>query len=205
MLGVKPGQGLRIALEDPTRADTLFVERAAIEVNDKVRLIAADEPIDAELKITEAGMRHILSVLRQRLNFIVVDVPVPLTPPIKAVVSVARHVLVMLEPEVTGLRNTNAVRKAMTAIAGENRVFTVLNRANRPGGLDLAGVTHGLGSPPDIVIPDLGKKMTEAINQGVPALQLVPSLRRHLAPLVREIAGIRTDGRKSLFKRLLGR
>ena len=205
MLGVKPGQGLRIALEDPMRADTLFVERAAIEVNDKVRLIAADEPIDAELQITEAGMRHILSVLRQRFNFIVVDVPVPLSPPIKAVVSVARHVLVMLEPEVTGLRNSNALRKAMTAIAGENRVFTVLNRANRPGGLDLAGVTHGLGSPPDIVIPDLGKKMTEAINQGVPALQLVPSLRRHLAPLVREIAGIRTDGKKSLFKRLLGR
>jgi pilus assembly protein CpaE len=130
----------------------LFVERAAIEVNDKVRLIAADEPIDAELQITEAGMRHILSVLRQRFNFIVVDVPVPLSPPIKAVVSVARHVLVMLEPEVTGLRNTNAVRKAMTALPARTACLRC-STVPTDSGLDLATVTHGLDSPPDIVIP----------------------------------------------------
>ena len=48
MLGLQPGPGLRIALEDPMRADTLFLERAAIPVNERVRLIAADEALDAE-------------------------------------------------------------------------------------------------------------------------------------------------------------
>src|SRR3954470_10663548 len=33
MLGVRPGPGLRIALENPMRADTLFLERAAIKVD----------------------------------------------------------------------------------------------------------------------------------------------------------------------------
>src|SRR3954454_17508685 len=47
MLGVRPGPGLRIALENPMRADTLFLERAAIEVNERVCLIAADEELDA--------------------------------------------------------------------------------------------------------------------------------------------------------------
>jgi len=41
MLGVRPGPGLRIALENPMRADTLFLERAAIEINDRVCLISA--------------------------------------------------------------------------------------------------------------------------------------------------------------------
>src|ERR1044072_3920108 len=41
MLGVQPGPGLRKALEDPMRADSLFLERAAIDVNDRVKLIAA--------------------------------------------------------------------------------------------------------------------------------------------------------------------
>ncbi|GAA0029153.1 AAA family ATPase [Bradyrhizobium ottawaense] len=41
MLGVRPGPGLRIALENPTRADTLFLERAAIEVNERVCLVSA--------------------------------------------------------------------------------------------------------------------------------------------------------------------
>ena len=42
MFGVRPGPGLRIALEDPMRADTLFLERTAIEVDPRVKLIAAD-------------------------------------------------------------------------------------------------------------------------------------------------------------------
>src|SRR6185295_7232115 len=46
MLGVRPGPGLRIALENPMRADTLFLERAAIEINDRVCLISADEDLD---------------------------------------------------------------------------------------------------------------------------------------------------------------
>src|SRR5439155_12502526 len=41
MLGVRPGPGLRIALENPMRADTLFLERAAIDVNERVCLISA--------------------------------------------------------------------------------------------------------------------------------------------------------------------
>jgi pilus assembly protein CpaE len=204
MLGVRPGQGLRMALEDPLRADTLFLDRAAIEINERVRLIAADEALDTELKITEAGMRHVLGLLRSRFNFVIVDVPVPLTPALQAVVGQSRHVLVLLEAEVTGLRNANALRNAVTSISGKNRVFTVLNRANRAGGLSLASVTKGLQSAPDIVIPDLGKCMTEAVNSGVPALNRAPALRRSLAPLVREIAGIKTES-TSWLRRMLGR
>jgi pilus assembly protein CpaE len=204
MLGVRPGPGLRMALEDPLRADTLFLDRAAIEINERVRLIAADEALDTELQITEAGMRHVLGLLRSRFNFVIVDVPVPLTPALQAVVGQSRHVLVLLEAEVTGLRNANALRTAVTNISGKNRVFTVLNRANRAGGLSLASVTKGLQSAPDIVIPDLGKCMTEAVNSGVPALNRAPALRRSLAPLVREIAGIKTES-TSWLRRMLGR
>ncbi len=197
MLGVRPGPGLRIALENPMRADTLFLERAAIEVNERVRLISADEDLDAQLDITEAGVRHVLGLLRQRFNYIVVDLPVPLVPAIHPVITLSRHVLVLLEAEVTG-------RAAVTNIAGKNRVFTLLNRANRAGGLPTATIVQGLGAKPDMVIPDLGKGMTQAVNLGIPALQHVSALRRHLAPIVREITGVGAE-RKGWFRRLLGR
>src|SRR6185437_3937799 len=97
MLGVRPGPGLRIALENPMRADTLFLERAAIEINERVCLISADEDLDAQLQITEAGVRHVLGLLRQRFNYIVVDVPVPFPPTIYPVITLSRHVMVLLE------------------------------------------------------------------------------------------------------------
>src|SRR4051812_13851546 len=201
MLGVRPGPGLRIALEDPMRADTLFLERAAIDINERVCLISADEDLDATLKIAEAGVRHVLGLLRQRFKYIVVDVPVPFPESIHPVIALSRHVLVLLEAEVTGLRNAHALRTAVTNIAGKDRVFTLLNRANRPGGLPRATIVKALGAEPDMVIPDLGKGMTQAVNLGIPALKHVSALRRHLAPIVREIAGV-SGVRKGWFRRL---
>ncbi|MBR0750871.1 AAA family ATPase [Bradyrhizobium jicamae] len=203
MLGVQPGPGLRIALENPMRADTLFLERAAIDVNERVCLISADEELDAQLDITEAGVRHVLGLLRQRFNYIVVDVPVPFPPSIHPVITLSRHVLVLLEAEVTGLRNAHALRTAVTNIAGKDRVFTLLNRADRAGGLPRATMVKALGAEPDMVIPDLGKGMTQAVNLGIPALKHVSGLRRHLAPIVREITGVGAD-RKGMLRRLLG-
>jgi pilus assembly protein CpaE len=203
MLGVQPGPGLRIALENPMRADTLFLERAAIDVNERVCLISADEDLDAQLDITEAGVRHVLGLLRQRFNYIVVDMPVPFPPSLHPVIAHSRHVLVLLEAEVTGLRNAHALRAAVTNIAGKDRVFTLLNRANRAGGLPRAMIVKALGQEPDMVIPDLGKGMTQAVNLGIPALKHVSGLRRHLAPIVREITGVGAE-RKGWLRRLLG-
>lgn len=205
MFGVRPGPGLRIALEDPLRADTLFLERTAIEVDPRVKLIAADESLEQEMEITEAGVRHVLSLLRHKFNFIIVDLPTPLPPAMRPVLAQARHVMVLLEAEVTGLRNAVGLRELISKIAGANRMFTVLNRADRPGGLSRALITQGLGAPPDIIIPDLGKRMTEAVNMGIPAVRKIPALRRHLAPIVGEIAGIRTGRSGSWLKRLFGR
>lgn len=202
MLGVRPGPGLRIALENPMRADTLFLERAAIEVNERVCLVSADEDLDAQLEITEAGVRHVLGLLRQRFNYIVIDVPVPFPPSIYPVITLSRHVMVLLEAEVTGLRNAHALRAAVTNIAGKDRVFTLLNRAGRPGGLPRAAVVKALGAEPDIVVPDLGKGMTEAVNLGIPALKHVRKLRRHLTPIVREISGVGAE-RNGWWRRVL--
>jgi pilus assembly protein CpaE len=202
MLGVRPGPGLRIALENPMRADTLFIERTAIEINDRLCLISGDEDLNAQLDITEAGVRHVLGLLRQRFNYIVVDVPVPFPPSIHPVIKLSRHVLVLLEAEVTGLRNAHALRNAVTSIAGKDRVFTLLNRADRAGGLPRGIIVKALGAEPDMLIPDLGKGMTQAVNLGIPALKHVKGLRRHLAPIVREITGVGAT-KKGLLKRLL--
>jgi pilus assembly protein CpaE len=184
------------------RADTLFLERAAIEVNERVCLVSADEDLDAQLEITEAGVRHVLGLLRQRFNYIVVDVPVPFPPSIYPVITLSRHVMVLLEAEVTGLRNAHALRTAVINIAGKDRVFTLLNRAGRPGGLPRSAVVKAMGAEPDIVVPDLGKGMTEALNLGIPALKHVRKLRRHLAPIVREISGVGAE-RNGWWRRVL--
>ena len=206
MLGARPGTGLRVALEDPTRSDALFLERATIAIDQRLHLVAADEASDSAAPVTSEGVVHVFDVLRRRFNFIFVDVPMPVPPEMRMVLRLAWHVVVVLHPDLPGLRDAHALRQAATQAAGTDRVFTVLNRADMRGALKRDLVERGLGRAPDFVIPDLGGRMTEAVNLGKPALTHVPALRRHVLPLVREVVGLpaETPGRW-LLSRLVSR
>jgi len=205
LLGVRSGTGLRVALEDPERADALFLDRSSIAVADRVRLIAADEPMDSLPLPTEAGMRRLLDLLTARFNFIVVDLRAPPGAIERMVMAAARHRVVVLGPDVAGIRDALALRRAAAA-TGAGQVLTVLNRAGLPGGLKAGLVTEGLGGPPDATIPDLPKELPRAAHLGRPAVREVAALRRALAPLTQEVAAVRAaPGGRSPLARLLGR
>lgn len=205
MLGGRPGQGLRVALEDPDRADVLFLERTAIPVGPRLRLIAAEEGFESTPDITEAGVARVLELLRQKFNYIVVDLPVPTPRPMMRIFGTARHVVVVLRPDVAGLRDAKALRRFVTGATGADRVMTVVNLGDAKGALSPSLIKEGLGLTPEVTIPDLGVGLTQALNLGVAATEKVPALRSHLAPIVREVAGVRTSGAARLLDRIFRR
>lgn len=207
MLSAHPGPGLRSALADPQRADSLLLERTAIEVAPRLSLLAAAEGFGSKTPVTDEGVTRVLELLRQKFNFVVVDLPVvPVPSAMFQVLVLARQVVVVLGPDVAGLRDAKALRSFVADTTRTDTVFTVLNRADLQGGLSRSLIETGLGARPDITIPDFGKRMLQAVNLGVPALTYVPALRRHLAPLVREISGVQTDrSGKSWLMRMLRR
>jgi pilus assembly protein CpaE len=206
MLGARPGPGLRIALEDAERVDSLFLERVAITIEPRLRLIAAEESFEDGLSVTAPGVRRVMDVLQQKFNFIVADIPMPIPPAMQHILQVARQVIVVLTPDVASLRDTRAIRNLVVGVTGADRVITLLNRSDMEGGLTVDLIEKGLGVRPDIIIPELGKGMLEAINLGVPAVQRVPGLRRSLSPLVQELTGVApVSATRSIFRRLFRR
>jgi pilus assembly protein CpaE len=190
MLSGRPGPGLRIALEDSERADSLFLERTAIAVEPRLRLIAAEEPLGAILQVSSGGVARVLDLLQRKFNYVVVDLPMPVPQEMNWAVVMARQVVVVMGPDVASLRDAQAIRQFVIGTTGSDRVVTVLNRADAKGGLASSLIERGLGGKPDSVIPDLGRRMIEAVSLGVPALRRVPTLGRHMAGLVREITGL---------------
>jgi pilus assembly protein CpaE len=205
MLGGRPGPGLRIALEDPNRADALFLERTAIEAGPRLRLVAAEEGFEAVTAITEAGVARVIELLQSKFNYVVVDLPVPTPLPMLPVLGQARHVVLVLSPDVAGVRDAKAYRHFVIASTGSDRVITVVNRHDMPGGLPLPLIEQGLGAMPEVTIPDLGRRMVNALNLGVPAVTQAPALHRHLAPILREVAGIRPATAPGLLARIFRR
>lgn len=205
MLGVRPGTGLRVALEEPDRVDALFLDRAGIPIEDRLRLIAAEEPMDSMPQPAEVGVQRVLEMLRYRSNYVVVDMPMPPGPAERITLALARHCILVLGPDIAGIRDTLAMQK-LIGTAGGSRTSVVLNRAGMPGGVKPKLIAEGLGAPPDIVIPDLPRQLPRAANLGRPALRDSPQLRRAMTPLMREIAAVQAvKPSSSLFGWLLGR
>ncbi len=206
MLGVRPGAGLRVALEEPERVDALFLDRSGLPIGERLRLFAAEEPLESLPRPSEEGVKRVLALLCQRFNHVIVDLPMPPGPAERAVLAASRQRVVVLGPDIAGIRDATAARKFST-IGPAHTVVTVLNRAGAPGMLKTKLVEEGLGAAPDIVIPDLPKELPRAANLGRPALHESAALRRALAPLTQEVSAVRAQpGRApSLLARLFGR
>jgi pilus assembly protein CpaE len=206
MAGAQPGPGLRTALEDATRVDPLFLDRASIALEPRLRLIASEDAFGTRPTMTEAGVARVIDLLQAQFNFIIADLPMPPPPAMMRAVAMARQVVTVLTPDVASLRDTQNIRQVVADAAGADRMISVLNRADMKGGIERTLIDKALGGAPDVSIPELGRGMLEAINLGVPAINRVPSLRRHLAPLVREIAGIKPPAADaSWWQRMFGR
>lgn len=206
MLGVRPTSGFRVALEEPDRADGLFLDRVAIPIDERLRLIAAEEPLESDPRPTEEGVRRVLGLLRQRFNHIVVDMPMPPSTAERAVLALARHCVLVMGPDVASIRDAVAARKMVTSLGGTSRAMTVLNRVGMAGGIPAKLIAEGLGAPPDLQVADLPRQVPRATNLGRSPVKEVPALRKALAPLTQEITALpAATTSRSLFGRLLGR
>lgn len=208
MLGAKPGAGLRLALEDPERADALFLDRVALPVEDRLRLIAAEEPFEAQPRPSPEALQRLLDLLRQRFNHIVLDMPVPPDATGRQALASSALGVIVFGADLASLRDAEALRKMLAVVAPNSQPILVLNRANAPGALTPALVREGLGRVPDATIPNLPRHLPRAANLGRPALKDSAAFRKALAPLTQEVSGAQTEAeptRMSLLRKVLGR
>ena len=188
MLGVIPINGLRTALEQPERTDALFLDRVSVQITPRLRLIAADEAFDSAPAPTPEGVRGVIDLLRRRFNYIIMDMPVPGTLAEMQPLRGARHLLVVMTPDLISIRDADRLRQ-LAAGLGTHHTTIVLNRLAMPGGLKLPLIEQGLGDKPPVMIPELAKQLGRAANLGQPALGDCPAFKKAIAQIAQELSG----------------
>ena len=214
LLNVPPGRGLSAALQAPERIDTLLAERAATPVDDRLHVLATQEPLGDMPDIAPRTADLLMHALRRRYNFIVADVPFRPLPLNRELMDLAHRRILVMEPTLAGVRD--ALRLTSMRCVGHNsRPILVLNRVGLPGGLNRRQIEEALKQKIDVAIPDLPKPIGQAATLGKPAAAVKGPFQTAIKELSDQVAGSRlleaTDdaflsksGKKGIFAKLFG-
>jgi pilus assembly protein CpaE len=74
-LDLEPGRGLPDAIENPSRIDGLFIERAMIRANDNLALLSAEAPINVPLLTDGGAFMQLEEEFRAAFDMTVIDMP----------------------------------------------------------------------------------------------------------------------------------
>ena len=193
MLHAKTGPGLRTALETPQRLDELFIDRAAQPVTERLTVLAGEEPL-AEQPIFAAGAgQKLITTLRRRYNFIVIDLPFANQIINRDLLQLTNQRILVMEPSLSSVRDTLRLLALPGGQAQARRAVIVLNRFGQPGMLSRNQVEDALKLKVDVIIPYLPKQLNLAATMGQPASALKGPFRSGILELAREAASVRND------------
>jgi pilus assembly protein CpaE len=74
-LDLEPGRGLTDAIDNPSRIDGLFIERAMIRANDNLAILSAEAPISAPLMTDGSAFVQLQDEFRHAFEMTVIDLP----------------------------------------------------------------------------------------------------------------------------------
>lgn len=74
-LDLEPGRGLTDAIDNPSRIDGLFIERAMIRANDNLAILSAEAPINSPLMTDGAAFLQLQEEFRHAFEMTLIDLP----------------------------------------------------------------------------------------------------------------------------------
>ena len=168
-LDLDPGGGLCEALEQPSRIDSLFIERAMIKVTDNLRVLAAEHSATQHLSVDAGAIDILLHELRRKFPRVLVDLPRGANPMQRVVLAAAGHVVVFCERSLAGLRDTIRLQSLVREQAPQARLWLI--EAGATGERALIGKSEfekGIGRALDARLSYDPKSAGAAANSGQP-------------------------------------
>lgn len=190
-LGLSPSPGLRTVLETPEKVDLLYLERAAQPFGERLRVFAAEEKLSETVRVAAGAVPHLMALLRERFNYIVLDAPAGFPPLARQVFEHVHQRVLVMAPDLANARDLLRLHALPNAPAQARRGVVVLNQANRPGALALRQVEEALDLKPDIVVPHLPRLVPACGNLGECPVRKAGAFRKAVAALAQEVAGLR--------------
>jgi pilus assembly protein CpaE len=149
-------QGIFDALGQPDRVDNTLIDRLLTKCGDKLSLLASPGIVDRDMAVESQSIETILSVVRQNVPCVVVDVPNMWAPWIKYTLIQSDEVIITATPDLASLRNTKNIIDLLKASRPNDRPpRLILNQVGVPKRPEIppGEFAKAVGVEPSVVIP----------------------------------------------------
>lgn len=201
-LDTDPGSGLCEALEQPSRIDSLFVERAMVKVSDTLRILAAEAAVAEPMMIDAGAIDVLLYELRRKFAWVVVDLPRAVSPTQRVVLAAASRVILICDRSLSGLRDTIRLQTLIREHAPQTRLMLVESGATSERAVvGKSEFEKAVGKSLDVSISYDAKAAGAATNAGQPLPLAAPrsAVTREVQQLVTTLAGPAAAAKRTLL------
>jgi pilus assembly protein CpaE len=168
-LDIEPTRGLREALENPSRIDSLFLSSAAAKLSDRLTVLAAEESVDGEVHFDPSAIDLLLGEINRACQFVFVDLPRAGSAGRTRLLQMTSQVVVVTDVTLAGLRDCIRLVAMLERAAPQAKLVVAANRAGRTeNALSKAEFEKALGRKVDIVLPEDPKALALSVNRGKP-------------------------------------
>ncbi len=190
-LDLEPGRGLIDAIDNPSRIDGLFIERAMVKASDKLSVLSAEAPINAPLMTDGAAFYQLQEEMRAAFECTVVDLPRGMLVQHSHLVADVQIAVIVTELTLAAARDTIRLLSWMKANASQAHVFVIANRMHAGGQLEInrKDFEGSIERKLDYIVPFDQKLAAQAAKLGKPLVEAGKNSKT-VAPIVALVAEI---------------
>ncbi len=127
-MDLEPGRGLTDAIDNPSRIDGLFIERAMVRASDTLAILSAEAPISQPLITDGSAFHQLLEEFRLAFACSVIDFPRNMLIQHPHLMGDVQLTLVVTELTLAGARDSIRILSWLKTHAPQSRMLMVANR-----------------------------------------------------------------------------
>ncbi len=176
-LDLEPGRGLTDAIENPSRIDGLFIERAMVRANEKLSILSAEAPMNQPLLTDGSAFYQLQEEMKASFESTIIDLPRSMLVQYPHLVNDVQAIVVVTEFTLAGARDSIRILSWLKSNAPQANLLVVANRAGPGGSTEITqkDFETSIERRVDIVIPFDPKSASQAAKLGKSLVEVAKS------------------------------
>ncbi|MCM8729441.1 CpaE family protein [Hephaestia sp. GCM10023244] len=184
-LDLEPGRGLTDAIENPSRIDGLFIERAMVRASEKLAVLSAEAPMNSPVITDGSAFYQLQEEMRTAFECTIVDLPRGMLVQHPHLISEIQVAVVVTELTLAAARDTIRILSWFKSNAAHVQIIVVANRVPLASVLEISrkDFEGSIERAVDYVVPFDQKTAAQSAKLGKPMAEAGKGSKT-IAPLV---------------------